>query len=117
MIAKTFEIRDRATFIPVVAIQLNPSCEADRYLFARSGYGRTPDDQRQYVLLAKIDGGSGGCQCDPYGWGGGARTMLVAHDHIIKNFVFLNSGDVIDVEYILGETKESKVSERLTEPV
>ena len=32
MIAKTIEIRDRATFVPALAIRLEPSNEADRFL-------------------------------------------------------------------------------------
>lgn len=115
MITKTFEIRDRATFIPVLGVQLNPGCEPDRYLFSRSGFGRSSEDQSQYVCLIKIDGGEGKASSDPYFWKEDSRTMIVAHDHIIKNFTWLNSGDVIDVEFILGETKNTKISERLEE--
>lgn len=39
--------------------------------------------------------------------------MVEAHRYIESYFDKLNSGDVIDVEHILGETKEPKVSERL----
>ena len=39
--------------------------------------------------------------------------MATAHDHIVKNWVTLEDGDVIDVEFILGETKVKKVSERI----
>lgn len=115
MIAKTFEIRDRATFIPVLAIQLTPGCEPDRYLLSRSGFGRDSQSQSAYVLLIKIDGGNGKASCDPYDWGQGSRTMLVAHDYVIKNFIWMNTGDVVDVEFILGETKTPKISERLEE--
>jgi len=38
--------------------------------------------------------------------------MTVAHAYIEKNFHNLNSGDVIDVEFILGETDKPKTSER-----
>lgn len=109
MITKTFEIRDRSTFIPVIAIKLEPGCEADRYLFRRAGYG-VPSE---YVIVMKIDGGKGNATSDPYEWGDGARTMLVAHDYIIKNFVWMNSGDVVCVETILKEREAPKISERL----
>lgn len=65
MIAKTFEIRDRATFIPVLAVKLQPDCEADRFLIARAGYGLTPADQSKYVLLMRLDSGRGMYTCDP----------------------------------------------------
>lgn len=111
MIAKTFEIRDRGTFIPVLAVKLDPGCEADRYLLGRAGY-QTPS---QYVVLMNINGGNGKATSDPYEWGQGSRTMIVAHDYIIKNFTWLNSGDVVCVEHILGERKTPKISERLEE--
>lgn len=116
MITKTFEIRDRATFIPVIAIKLEPTCEADRYLFGRSGFGITPERQSEYILLLKIDGGEGYVKCNPFEWNSSSRTMHVAHEYINKNFNFLNSGDVVCVEHILGELSEPKISERLTEP-
>lgn len=109
MIAKTFEVRDSATFIAVLAVQLGPTCEPDRYLFARSGYGTRPEDQATYVQLIKLAGGEGRSDCDPYSWGN--RTMEVAHSYIIKNFAELKTGAVIDVQFILGETKEAKRSE------
>jgi hypothetical protein len=38
--------------------------------------------------------------------------MPLAHQHIEQNWDLLNDGDVVDVEYILGETSEPKRSER-----
>jgi len=38
-------------------------------------------------------------------------TMFKAHKHVKKNFDSLVSGDVIDVEFIQGKSKSSKVSE------
>lgn len=113
MITKTFEVRDRSTFIPVLAIKLTPSCEPDRYLFSRAGFGATPDQQSDYVMLIKIDGGNGKATCDVYDWGDSARTMPIAHEYILKHFDQLNSGEVVCVETILGERQEFKISERL----
>ncbi len=58
MIAKTVEIRDRATFIPALAIKLVPVTDQDRYLLGRAGYGTTPASQAEYVLLLRslLDG-------------------------------------------------------------
>lgn len=110
MNVKYFEIRDRGTFIPVMAVKLRPQNEAERYLMGRAGYGRTPEVQSKYILLSRIDGGEGKVSCDEHGWGA-ARTMGIAHGHIINNFDSLEHGQVIDVEFILGETPEPKVSE------
>lgn len=108
MEAKTFEIRDKATFIPILAVKLNPVTDMDRYLLARAGYGVTVEQQSEYVQLCRIAGGEGKSDCDPYGWGN--RTMTTAHDFIIKNWEALASGCVIDVEYILGERDKPQIS-------
>jgi len=109
MTSKTFEIRDRMTFIPVLAVQLGPGGEADRYLLARSGYGCGPAEQAEYVLLVQINGGHGAAMSDPNEWGG--RTMPVAHQYIKENFDSLASGAVVDVEFILGEKTLPSTSE------
>lgn len=111
MIAKTFEIRDRATFIPILAVKLAPACEADRHLLARAGFGIFAAQQATYVQLVQISGGHGRSTCDPYDWGQNPRTFLVAHQHIIEHFDSLASGAVVDVEFILGETLVEKQSE------
>jgi len=111
MNAKLFEIRDRATFIPVLAVKLEPLCGADMYLLARSGYGSSAESQSEYVMLIQINGGSGLAKSDPYDWEG-SRTYRVAHDYIITNFDKLDAGDVVDVENILGEKVRPAVSEQ-----
>lgn len=120
MVTKTFEVRDRGTFIPVIAVKLRPACEGDRYLLARSGYGVSPDDQAEYVLLSRLAGGDGlKAETDPHSWYGGApvRTMLVAHQYIIDNFDKLESGQVVCVEHLVGERPEPKRSERESDPL
>ena len=111
MITKTFEIRDASTFIPALAVKLDPGNDKDRYLLLRAGYG-TPGD---YIFLAMIDGGNGRSSSDPYDWPGGARTMRVAHQYIAEHFDDLKSGDVVCVEFILGERTEPKESEHRTQ--
>ena len=115
MESKLFEIRDRATFIPILAVRLTPASEAERYLLARSGYGLDPDYQGAYVILCRIVGGASQAHTTPDAWGRGqgTRTLSTAHHYIINNWEELTSGDVVDVEFILGETSEPKVSERL----
>ena len=118
MITKAFEIRDAATFIPVIAIKMVPDyvfrhdeTNPERYLLRRAGFGF--DDPCVIVCRMEASGVDRNATYDPYSWGGGSRTMTVAHEHIRKNFDNLNSGDVIDVEFILNETQKPKVSERL----
>lgn len=112
MIVKTFEIRDSGTFIPALAVRLEPETERDRYLLGRAGYGTTPGQQREYVFVAMLAGGTGLATSDPYDWSE-ARTMPVAHKYIIGHFDELDSGDVVDVRHILGETEAPCESERL----
>lgn len=113
MIVKMFEVRDSGTFIPVMATKLTPGgSEMNRYLLARAGYGRTPAEQSQYVMLTRVSGGGGVSHSDPWGWSQNPRTMHVAHKYITEHFDDLQEGAVVDVEFILGITTSPKVSER-----
>lgn len=107
MICKTFEIRDSMTFIPAMGIQLLPACMGDRALIARAGYGVSPSEQGEHIVLVRLSD----CKAanDPYDWSD--RTMKAAHNHIINNWDSLSSGDLIDVEFILGEKPEPCQSE------
>lgn len=111
MTSKLFEIRDRATFIPVLAVKLDYHWDCERYLLRRAGYNLNDCN----VILFGIVGGLDKATCDPYDWGD--RTRTTAHEYIIKNFDALESGQVIDVEFILGETTEPKQSERITNKI
>lgn len=108
MRTKVFEIRDRRTFIPAIAVKLMVRDELDGYLLHRAGY--RADDGR--VLLARLVDGSG--RTDPYDWHN--RTMKTAHCYIDQHFDELENGAVIDVEHILGETTQPKRSEREDHP-
>lgn len=112
MQTKLFEIRDRATFVPMLGIRLGSTNKEERFLLSSAGFGSWLCSRGIYILLAQINGGSGKITYDPYEWEG-SRTYQVAHDYIIQHWEELESGDVIDVEYILGETKTRKTSERL----
>lgn len=109
MTVKLFEIRDRGTFIPVMAVRLESPDERTRWLLASSGYGTQPEDHRRYVLLFNLVGNQ--AHYDPYDWGP-ARTLRDAHRHILDHFEELEPGQVIDVEYLLGETPAPKISEQ-----
>jgi hypothetical protein len=104
VISKCLEVRDSMTFIPVLATNTAPDGEGQRFLLRTAGYasdGRT-------IILTKLNDCSGAC--DPYEWPS-SRTMTVAHMFIQKHFDELKDGDVVDVEFILGETEAPKVSE------
>lgn len=108
---KAFEIRDAGTFIPALAIDMNPSDDDDdqvHYLMQRCGY---PCDGQPNVILTRLDG-NGMATNDPYAWGD--RTWATAHHYIIDNWARLSSGDVVCVETILGERGTPKQPERLT---
>jgi len=109
------EVRDAATFIPVFAIGFTPGdgygsnsglMYKEEYLARRCGYSLG----ELSVMVGRLAGGQ--ATADPYDWKG-SRTMTVAHDWIHKHFHELNSGDVVDVEFILGLRSEAKVSERV----
>lgn len=106
MNSKLFELRDRGTFVPVMVTKVEPANEQEMYLLRRSGYG-IPSD---LVIMTGLDGGLDKATCDPYDWGSN-RTRLVAHKYIAEHFDELESGAVIDVEFILGETTKPKISE------
>lgn len=116
MQVKLIEIRDRITFIPAMAIRLWPRNDAERYLLARSGYGLTPSDHREYVILVKINGDVLEANHDPHGWNS-PRTLPTAHSYVVTHWDEIHSGDVVDVEFLLGETTEKKTSEALKLPI
>jgi hypothetical protein len=128
MKAKALEIRDKGTFIAILAVDMNPvppypktghhtftehefkagveASSAQRYLLRRCGY---PCDGRPNIVITHMSAdGQKACN-DPHYWGG--RTLPVAHKFIIEHWDNLKDGDVVDVEFILGETKAPKVSE------
>ena len=128
MNSKIIEIRDAGTFIPALAIRLGSPNERERYLLARSGFGRCMEDQSEYIVLCKINGGEP-CEAhiDPFAWGQNPRTMFVAHMWLLnrqgelnpsmeKHYGFdsLAQGSLVDVEHILGIRATPKVSEQVT---
>jgi hypothetical protein len=105
---KCLEIRDRHTFIPVICIRPTPANEGQRYLLRRDGYRGNAAEP----CVIMIDAQCRGVAYDAYQWPDGSRTKRVAHKHITENWLRLADGDVIDVEFILGEKPTKKTSER-----
>ena len=106
MIIKLLEVRDRATFLPVFAISTEPSNEGQRYLLRRCGF----NPSGSAIIIARLNGEQPS-SADAYFWGD--RTMQAAHLYIEQHFHELKDGDVVDVEFILGETDKPKQSERI----
>lgn len=98
---KLLEIRDRGTFIPAMAVRVSGE---DGYLLRRAGFGSQP-----LVLLIHLEMMK--CSYDPYDWPRPSRTMTDAHLWITKHWEEFETGQVVDVEFVLGYTKEPKRSE------
>lgn len=107
---KLFEVRDHMTFIPCIAIRMGSTDERERWLMGRCGYGVTISAQKEHILFGRLDGS---CRllADPWGGHRSGRTIRAAHNYAIGNWNKLKSGDVIDVEFIEGESDAPKVSE------
>jgi hypothetical protein len=120
MDVKMFEVRDRGTTIPVMAIALIARDEAEQWLLERAGYGTDQIllDARgnpRYIVFASLQGEEVTAECDPHNWTTRSRTIPLAHQHAVQNWDALKSGDVIDVQYLLRETLAPKESERFKE--
>jgi hypothetical protein len=113
MEVKCLEIRDAGTFVPVICFRPVPTNEAQRYLLRRDGY---KGDDSEFCIIY-IAAQCRGVAYDPYDWPANPRTHRVAHNHIRDHWHELKDGDVIDVQFILGETKQCKTSERVTAPI
>jgi hypothetical protein len=98
MTPKLFEIRDRGTCISALAIQVSGD---DGYLMRRAGF------QAPMVYLIML--ATEQAHYDPYAWHN--RTMGTAHRYITAAFTDLVDGQVVDVEYLLGETPAPKQPE------
>lgn len=97
MKTKILEIRDRNTCILGLAIDIQAEGTFGLRAMARHGMrlgGR-------YIMLTHLNG-SQKARIDPYDWAD--RTWTTAHAYIEQNWDTLVEGDIIDVQFILGET-------------
>lgn len=95
MTPKLFEICDRGTCIAALAIQVSG---ADGALMQRAGF----NSPMVYLIMLATEQ----AHYDPWAWRN--RTMGTAHRYIAESFADLVDGQVVDVEYLLGETPEPK---------
>lgn len=104
---KLLEVRDRATFIPILATRVVDDQTPATYLLRRAGY-----IHQGIVLVYHLNSGKGTSQ--PLEWlADGTRTMHLAHEALVNNWGDYENGDVVDVEFILGEADKPKVSEQV----
>ena len=108
MEVKVFEIRDRATMFPAVAIRIEHAHIRERKILRRGGFNldevvvmfsHSSDEIRAYrdeYLARQKELG---------------RTAYHAVEYIQNHFEELKDGQVIDVEYILDEVAAPKESE------
>jgi hypothetical protein len=100
MDVKLFEVRDSMTCISTIAIKPHARDRHEAFVLSHAGYGHSPE---LYVLFTDLNG-SWPLSYDPYKQPE-RRTMRVAHEYVREHWDELVSGQVIDVEYILGETE------------
>lgn len=110
METKCLEIRDSMTFLPVICIRPVADNSSQGYLLRRDGYNATEGE----TCIIMIDAQCRGVAYDPYKWSSRARTLPVAHQYIQDHWTALIDGDVVDVEFILGEKDAPKRSERFS---
>lgn len=116
MITKLFQVRDRATNMSVMAVKLgDEESSYENHILAHAGYGLDPKERSEgnYVILVDLNGGRIAACGDPFSWEfiSPGRTLREAHLYLLTHFDELQSGDVIDVEYINNETDTCKTFE------
>ena len=106
MIIKMIEVRDHATCIPVMAVLMEPANDIEYRFLRRAGYALNSN----LVLFHPMS--SNRASYDPYdsAWSG-VRTIRIAHEYVTRNWNELESGSVVDVRGILGETRETATTE------
>jgi hypothetical protein len=124
MEVKFFEIRDEGTLFPWMAYRMRPVHDAATdgqtlehrrvlALLRRSGFG---DEPESYIMQGTALGDDVAFHYDVFFWRSGeqgqrGRTRFFAAKYIEEHFDELESGQVIDVEFILGERRAAKLPE------
>ena len=106
MEVKLLELRDIGTRIPLLAVELASPEVPEQRLLRHVGYSL--DATTPSIMITPLNG-ERTASADPYHWGD--RTFATAHQYIIERWHDLRSGDVVDVEFILGESAAPKASE------
>lgn len=102
MLTKLLEIRDECTCIPAMATEAVATNEPQLAILRRAGYG-----ENRCIILQHLHKGE--ATYNAFDWR--SRTWHTAHLYILDHWDELADGDVIDVQFILGERVEKKTSE------
>lgn len=101
---KFFQVRDRMTHIPVMCTLLIAGDGEDSRELRRAGFGvGTP-----YYLMTNLV--TMATNYDPFQWSN-FHTLGTVHVHIGEVWPSLESGQVLDAEFIRGETETPKSAE------
>lgn len=100
MICKAFEVRDEGTHISVLAIQLAPGNHREELILGRTGHMMLNE---YHVVLMDLGNMPYPATIFPGNHPGG-RTLKYVHDYIKRHFDVLDSGKVLDVQFLMGET-------------
>lgn len=101
---KFVALLDRMTCIPCLAMRYTTESIGERAMFKRHGFGGSPDDRYTFFYLPN----SGICSYDPYKLGDD-YTVGTCCSHIRDNWDDIESGSVVDAEFLRGEVKEPKL--------
>lgn len=102
--SKIFEIRDKGTYIPILAVLMESNDPAENYHLKRFSWS--------HIYVFKIANGE-----PVFKWEWEGRRISVIYPHITKHWYELQSGSVIDIQVLLGETTEPATSEMITCPL
>lgn len=103
--SKLIAVMDRCTRIPIIAFKLYPESAEEFVMFKTHGFGDNPE---QYTFFYDIV--SGKCSYNAYGMGD-SYTLTPACVHIRDHWDEVESGTVIDAEYLRGETTHPRTWE------
>lgn len=103
METKLIEVRDIMTTVVVLAVRMTASDKRERKLIAREGFNTA------YPLVIFHPLSRTKATWNLYDWND--RTFQAAHSELQLKWDLYNSGDVLDVEYVLGETDTPKESD------
>lgn len=112
---KLIEVRDIGTTLSILFIRLSAESVSESFLLSRAGYGRRP---QEYIIAIDLVHPLR-VWLNPFETRmatQGARTFYLAHEEMTRNWENYRHGDVLDVQYVLGETTSPKISERFSYP-
>lgn len=104
--SKFIAVMDRGTRIPLIAFKMSPDGLKEHVMFCTHGFGVLP---HEYTFFYDVN--SGKCSYDPYKIGD-AYTLTPACKYIHDHWNEIESGSLVDAQYLRGETSEPRDWER-----